>query len=218
MNAEGMIDYYTLLDLSPNASKLDIINAYRHAKLTYRKDSIAIYSLYSEEELSTIRKEIDQAYAVLSDREKRRAYDAEHGFAPSPAGEGAREDGVACRSTPNYGAQVEAEHIGGDNVVRLHHRRQADYDPDLERKIQSADAFPGQLLRAVREYHRITLQEIVEHTRISLSYLQAIENEDVHALPAEAYLKGYLGQYAAEIGLEPHRVVQGYPPLCSESD
>lgn len=212
-----MSDYYALLDLSPNASKLDIINAYRHAKLTYRKDALAVYSLYDEEELASIRKEIDQAYAVLSDREKRRAYDAEHGFAPADPADRRGRDGAAYREAPESDVQEKTGQHEGDNVVRLHHRRQPDYDPDLERRIQGADSFPGQLLREVREYRCITLQDVAEHTRISLAYLQAIENEDVACLPAMPYLKGYLGQYAAEIGLEPHRVVHGYPPLSDET-
>jgi len=60
------------------------------------------------------------------------------------------------------------------------------------------------------------LKNVSDHTRISIIYLQAIEEEDIAALPAMAYLKGYVGQYAGEIGLEPHRVVQGYPPLLTE--
>jgi len=89
-----------------------------------------------------------------------------------------------------------------------------DYDPELERRIQSATSFPGDMLREVREYRGISLDELTGHTRISMSYLKAIEAEDTTCLPAVAYLKGYLAQYAAEIGLEPHRVVQGYPPLA----
>ena len=104
----------------------------------------------------------------------------------------------------------------GDNVVRLHRRKQRDYDPDLERQIQTAEVFTGSLLREVREYRGVALQDVAEHTRISITYLKAIENEDVAELPARAYLKGYVGQYAAEIDLEPHRVVQGYPPLSDK--
>lgn len=216
-----MNDYYSLLRISPQASKLDIINAYRRAKLTYRKDSLAVYSLYSEEELAQVREEVDKAYAVLSDREKRRAYDAEHGFAPdslaSPVTDEEMEE--AGLDEPEYVAGDEDAGQGlqwGDNVVRLHRRKQRDYDPELERQIQTAKVFSGSLLRQVREYRGVELQDVAEHTRISIAYLKAIENEDVAGLPARAYLKGYVGQYAAEIDLEPHRVVQGYPPLSEK--
>ena len=211
-------DYYSLLRISPQASKLDIINAYRHAKLTYRKDSLAVYSLYSEEELAEIRLEVDKAYAVLSDREKRRAYDAEHGYAPAANADGGPDAWDMQDSDEPEGEGFPAADDSllrqeADNVVHLHRREPRDYDPDLERRLQSAEAFPGSLLREVREYRGISLQDVADHTRISITYLRAIEAEDVAVLPARAYLKGYVGQYAAEIDLEPHRVVHGYPPL-----
>jgi curved DNA-binding protein CbpA len=224
--SEGMTDYYSLLRISPRASKLDIINAYRQAKLTFRDGSLAVYSLYSEDELELIRQEIDKAYAVLSDREKRQAYDAEHGFAPAaqpPQSGWTTADIPALAEGSSHEDSDKAEgsvsgvrHTAGANVVRLYRRKQRDYDPDLERRIQSAEVFPGKLLREIREYRGIELQDVADHTRISIQYLRAIENEDTAFLPARAYLKGYLGQYAAEIDLEPHRVVQGYPPLGEE--
>ncbi|MDQ6986931.1 MAG: helix-turn-helix domain-containing protein [Mariprofundaceae bacterium] len=206
------IDYYEVLRLSPQASKLDIINAYRKVKLTFRNDSLAVYSLYTDEDLETIRKQIDAAYAVLSDREKRDAYDRQ------------REDFRSKEKTSNtqkkaapqvaMAKQDDGKHSGANNVVSLRSKVQSmDYNPELERRIRSATSFPGVMLREVREYRGISLDELAGHTRISMSYLKGIEAEDVACLPALAYLKGYLAQYAAEIGLEPHRVVQGYPPL-----
>jgi len=248
-------DYYSLLRIPSNASKLDIINAYRHAKLTFRKDALAVYSLYSEEELTEIRLEVDKAYAILSDREKRQVYDAEHGYAPVSIGQEDAGQQAYGRSVAEQKTEAEeleqlrsaerrladdiesadrdaaADEAGkekpedapggpgkrwGDNVVHLHQRKQRDYDPDLERRIENAEEFSGSLLREVREYRGVELQDVAEHTRISISYLRAIEEEDTASLPARAYLKGYIGQYAAEIDLEPHRVVQGYPPLSAE--
>ncbi|OIO69519.1 MAG: hypothetical protein COW19_07390 [Zetaproteobacteria bacterium CG12_big_fil_rev_8_21_14_0_65_55_1124] len=218
-----MTDYYSLLRIPPEASKLDIINAYRRAKLTFRKDSLAVYSLYTEDELAQIRQQVDKAYAVLSDREKRQAYDVQHGYVSAAGNEDkAWLDEDELREEEEEFREVSADvspaanQEGASNVVTLHRRKVRDYDPDLERRIQSAEEFPGALLREVREYRGISLQEVADHTRISMVYLQAIEAEDMSALPARAYLKGYLGQYAAEIDLEPHCVVQGYPPLSTD--
>ena len=210
------VDFYALLRLRPDASKLDIINAYRRAKLTFRKDSLAVYSLYSEADLELIRRQIETAYEVLTDRDKRARYDAKHGFAGVSRQGGAPEGGVKAGSVKARDVKV-GRNDATDNVVPLRASpERAQYNPELERRIRTATEYQGVFLREVREYRGISLRDVAEHTRISLSYLQAIEAEDVSCFPATAYLKGYLGQYAAEIGLEPHRVVQGYPPLAGK--
>lgn len=75
MSDKAAANYYELLDVPPDARNLDIIHAYRRAKLTYRVDSMATYSLFDDAELEHIRDEIERAYQTLSDPEKRRAYD-----------------------------------------------------------------------------------------------------------------------------------------------
>jgi len=214
-----MNDYYELLQIAPKASKLDIINAYRHAKLTFSKGSLAAYSLYNEEELDTIWQQIDTAYAVLSDRDKRCAYDELHGYTsaetdtadPMADIEDMASSEFVSDALPASSSAVDSS--DGSNVVRLHRRKKKPNDTNLEQRLRTAKDFPGALLREVRECRGLALRDVAMHTRISLAYLEAIEAEDASAFPARVYLRGYLGQYAAEIGLEPHRVVQGYPPL-----
>jgi len=188
-------DYYELLDVSPKASTMDIIHAYRQAKLAFQEDSPATYGLFSDVEMQEMRDQIDQAYHVLTDSEKRRAYDVERqqksGESPQPSLNGSSK---RSRQTGNDG---------------------------LAHRIESAHRFPGSFLREIREQKQISLQSIAERTRISSQYLKAIENEDDSSFPALVYLKGYLRQYAREIGLDPERVVQGYPPLlpaCSQPE
>ncbi len=77
MSKKKKNNYYELLEVQPDASNMDIINAYRQAKLTYKTDSIATYSLFDDVELERIRTEIENAYDILSHIEKRQIYDAE---------------------------------------------------------------------------------------------------------------------------------------------
>jgi len=63
-------DYYEILGVSRNATKEEIKNAYRKLALKYHPDRNK--SPEAEERF----KEISEAYAVLSDEEKRRQYDA----------------------------------------------------------------------------------------------------------------------------------------------
>jgi len=229
LSADGSQDYYQVLRLRPDASKLDVINGYRRAKLAFRKDSLAVYSLYGKDDLKRIRQQIDLAYGVLSDREKRRVYDEEHGFTHCEYDGHGHEGGDAHHDVSSDDLRVtdtanpsklslpdnDIDSRRGANVVNFPAKlRKIDPDPELEQRILAIDVYSGEFLREVRESRGICLRDVAAHTRISMGYLKAIEAEDSTALPAVAYLKGYLAQYAAEIGLEPHRVVQSYPPLA----
>ncbi len=74
-----MTDYYQTLRITPGASESEVILAYRQVKQAFAKGSMAAYSLYDEDDLASIRQQIEEAYAVLSDCAKRRAYDVQHG-------------------------------------------------------------------------------------------------------------------------------------------
>jgi DnaJ-class molecular chaperone len=189
-------DYYTLFQISPEASRIDIINAYRHAKLAYQQDSLAIYSLFSEQELEKIQTEVEEAYRVLSDPEKRRNYDALH-----------LQNGIHT----NLPIQL------GENVIPLH-KQGSDHSHHAgpEQNSTERDIYSGEALRETREAKNITLEYIAQHTKISKRYLQAIEEEDSENFPETVYLKGYLRQYASEIGVDPDDIVQRYPPLTGQ--
>jgi len=76
MTGESTANYYDILEIAPDASAMDIINAYRQAKLAYKTDSLAVYSLFDDVELDHIRSQIELAYQTLVSPEKRQAYDA----------------------------------------------------------------------------------------------------------------------------------------------
>jgi DnaJ-class molecular chaperone len=71
------MNYYELLNVNPNASFQEIERAYELCKITYRSDSIAYYSLLSEEERKQILDRIEKAYETLRNTQKRKAYDFE---------------------------------------------------------------------------------------------------------------------------------------------
>ncbi len=68
----------------------------------------------------------------------------------------------------------------------------------------------GQYLQKNREESKIPLESISRVTRIKLSSLQALERDDFHLLPAEAFTLGYLRSYAKFIHLDPDQVIAGY--------
>jgi cytoskeletal protein RodZ len=70
-------------------------------------------------------------------------------------------------------------------------------------------ASPGEILRAARLRRRISLAEAEQATRIRQRYLQALEDDDLSALPAGAYVRGFLRNYAIFLGVPPDQVLQG---------
>ena len=70
--------------------------------------------------------------------------------------------------------------------------------------------FTGELLRHVRESQRVTLQEIHKRTKISLSYLRAIEDDDYGRLPEVVYAGGFLRELARHLKLDPQQVSRSY--------
>ena len=68
---------------------------------------------------------------------------------------------------------------------------------------------PGAYLRRCRETLGFTLDEMTERTRIRV--LDHIENERFDQLPPEVYLRGYLLEYARELGVaEVAQLAAGY--------
>jgi DnaJ-class molecular chaperone len=78
---------YELLNVERTASKEEIWEGYQRALATYHTDSLATYSLVTEEERRQIMERIQEAYQTLRDPEKKKAYDLsllKHSFYYSP--------------------------------------------------------------------------------------------------------------------------------------
>ena len=77
----------------------------------------------------------------------------------------------------------------------------------------SAEHEPGNFglwLRREREAREVTLEEISDVTKISKTYLNALEEERFDVLPAPVFAKGFLREYARYVGLDPDEVVNSY--------
>jgi len=61
---------------------------------------------------------------------------------------------------------------------------------------------PGAHLRHQRLRRGFTLQRISAETKIAVAILEQIENEDFDGLPAAAFVRGHVQQYAREIRIE----------------
>ncbi len=66
----------------------------------------------------------------------------------------------------------------------------------------------GEILRAERIHHRLSLLELSQRTRIRLEYLQALEENRFTDLPAATFVKGYIKTYSQLFGFD-------YQPLVA---
>lgn len=68
----------------------------------------------------------------------------------------------------------------------------------------------GAELARARERRGLTLEEASRRTRVNAARLEAIERNDVDALPSLLYLKGFLRAFATEVGLDPDDIAERY--------
>ena len=60
----------------------------------------------------------------------------------------------------------------------------------------------GELLRKTREGRKLSLADVNKHTKISIETLRSLEQDDIEAFGSEAYLKGFLKNYARFLKLD----------------
>ena len=68
----------------------------------------------------------------------------------------------------------------------------------------------GSRLRAAREARQITLREIAATTKISVSALEALEENAIARLPGGIFTRAFVRSYAAEVGLDPEQTMRDF--------
>ncbi len=69
---------------------------------------------------------------------------------------------------------------------------------------------PGAILKRCREYHGLSLEDASETTKIGVSYLRALEEDQIREFANLTYLKGFLRIYAAYLGLNSDDMARMY--------
>ncbi len=69
---------------------------------------------------------------------------------------------------------------------------------------------PGNILKSERTKQNKSLSGIARSLKISVEYLEAIEEDKYHLLPAEVYTRAYLRLYAESLGIESNYVLSLY--------
>jgi flagellar biosynthesis protein FlhG len=79
----GAETLYGVLGVAPSASPDELERAYRYCRDLYGEECVATYSLLDAEEMKGAREQVEEAWQVLGDPQRRHAYDVSHGFAAS---------------------------------------------------------------------------------------------------------------------------------------
>ena len=74
----------------------------------------------------------------------------------------------------------------------------------------------GPFLKHARETQGLSLEQLASVTRIQLKYLQAIEEEQFTALPAQVFTKGFVRTYARSLGMDEQDVMQRFSRSWNE--
>lgn len=175
-------DHYELLGLTPRASAEQIERAFAFFLSMYAEGALATYTLLEPEEGAETRRRLQAAYEVLSDPERRHAYDVERGYA--------RPDAPLLPF--RRPAERVLQPVPPGPATRL------------------PEPVTGEALRRFREARGVSLKQISETSKVGIRYLDYIEEERLEFLPAPVYLRGFLQEYARAVGLEPRATAEAY--------
>lgn len=205
------MNFYELLEVSARATPQDIQRAYDRVRRIYDPNSIALYSLFSQEETAKIRQRIDEAYRTLSYEEHRRQYDRmlrERHEILEPEPPPPRFFPRPLSVPPSPPAERPA-------AVRPPAAPAPATTPPIPVREQKAPSqfdgeFSGPTLRVLREQAGFTIRSVADITKISSRHIEHLEQEEFAKLPARAYIRGFLHQYAKALGYDPNRVITDY--------
>lgn len=185
------LNHYELLEVDVGADDDEIRRGHRRLREIYGAESLAAYSLLDEGASAEMLARAQRAYDALIDPAKRRSYDLAmpaHGSdaAPRPGGVPTSTDGAEAAEAP--------EEVGSP----------------LDIEITGETEFDGALLRRVRESLGVSLRDVTARTKIGITYLKAIEEEEFDLLPALVYTSGFVRELAKQLRLDHQQVVKTY--------
>lgn len=209
----GNKNYYEVLEVPTNASSDDVHKGYLRAKNAYSQDSLALYSLMTKDECDQIIDLIDEAYSILSDPDKRRLYDEARGINQDinyrnskPSSQQDQDSTHNLRGTPQT-----TQH---NNMSKIVAKKRFDLtynvDQEMEKRIEAATDFNGAFLQEIREYKGVDIPRMSDMTKVSKTYIRHIEEQAYDKLPAAAYVRGFVYQFAKCLKLNPDLVANSY--------
>jgi cytoskeleton protein RodZ len=75
--------------------------------------------------------------------------------------------------------------------------------PEQTPETPAAKAFPGRLLRELRESRNLTIGDVAQALKFSPRQIEALERDDFAALPGVTFLRGFIRSYARWLKTDP---------------
>ena len=204
MNTEIRQNYYEILDIPENATQQEIHSAYEKTKSTYSAENSALSSVFSSDEASELRKLIEEAYQVLRNNDYRNVYEKRmlaNTFAQSDL------TATAIKSASEELFEETAELLPAA-AVEISEAPVRDEEFELE--MSAKKEWTGDDLKKVREYRKLSLDELTDITKVNPWYIAALEKMDPSNLPVEVFVRGYVLQVAKALGLKEKTVTDSY--------
>ena len=200
-------NYYEILKIPVNSSSFEIKQAYKDALSIYDEDALATYSLFSNHEREKIIKAIEEAFLILTDKSKRAAYDSM-----------LADSGKIDMSIISEEKRKEPTRIFHSNTTtnsesiaeKVSKKIKQEKVEKLSNEILSKDLISGNDLKNLRKAAEVELSEINAITRISVSVIKSIEENQFESLPPELYLTNFLRTYAEILQIDPQKIVDSY--------
>lgn len=205
--SEHLKNYYEVLEVTISATSEEIYKAYTRAKNAYSGDSLALYSLLSQDEALKILELIEEAYTILSNPDKRRQYNSVRGIAQESQETSAQRQ---QNQTANEFAQSREPSEINKIMAKKRYGLEYQEDADFEKEIEQCEEFSGEFLLKIRNYKNVDIVRLAEMTKISKTHLLYIEQEDIAKMPAAVYIRGFVYQYAKCLKLNPDFVANSY--------
>jgi flagellar biosynthesis protein FlhG len=210
----GEVDHYRMLEVAPGASSREIQLGYQILKRAYDPENTFQHPLLSDSQIERIAAQLEAAYRTLIFLETRTEYDRKlvsEGLLSPDQVKNLEAEGSGA---PRAAAAGVAELVTALPVSARDDSVQAPAG-EPKKTVQSAvpgDGIPvtGASLRKHREERKLTLETIVEKTKIRPAILEALEEDRFADLPEPVFLRGFLRQLAACLGLDPTVVCREY--------
>lgn len=223
--------YYEILEVQPGALQNEIHAAYQRARAAYSPDSPALYTMFTPEEAKELLKLIEEAYQTLSNQGLRQQYDKKllqqknpptadelPDFDPDVVQEvlqARKSPSSPSRpvSTPSAPSSRPSPSTPVPEGFKKTRYSIYEVDENFEEEIRQSEEFDGHMLARIRQYKRINLEQMSQETRISKTYLSAVESNDYSALPAPVFVRGFVVQVARILNLDDRKVADSYMKL-----